>query len=195
MAAVETLTHPVVGVRAWFLYPRRNEWIMENSYPRQDEEPGLHSVTCHTSWRIGINRAKCTPPVDLPDQPQPCNDPPNILCNCGLYAYHSMEFCMKNYNDYFLGCFGIVRGWGKLQCHPDGWRSQYAEVLALVSDQPILSAGAVRFWRPPAIKYLAKMFGVPVVPYGAFPAMLTEFGRQVPVDIRPLPHDFYDFEI
>lgn len=192
-AAEVDLPHPIIGIRAWFLYPRRDDWILESAYPRQDEEPGLYSLTCTTSWHPGINRARCAPPFDIPTlHTVPCSKSPNILCDCGLHAYHSLEFCMHNYNDYFLGCFGIVRGWGRTLCHPDGWRAEHAEVLALIGDQPTASRGSVQFWRPPAIKYLARTFKVPIVPYGAFPAMLTEFGRPVPVKMRPLPINFYD---
>lgn len=195
MAAVETLEHPIIGVRAWFLYPRRDEWILENAYPTSEDEPGLYSVTCHTQWHPGVNIARCKPPLDIPSlHAVPCNNPPNILCNCGLYCYHGLEECMHNYNDYFLGCFGIVRGWGIVQCHPDGWRSEFAEVLALIGAQPQASRGSVQFWRPAALKYVANLFEVPIVPYGAFPAMLSEFGKQVPESIRPKPSDRYDFE-
>lgn len=195
MAATETLTHPVVGVRAFFLYPRRGDWLLENTYPAQGEDPGLYSMTCHTRWYPGVNTARCCPPMDIPRlRLTTCNDPPSLVCNCGLYAYHSLEIAAHNYNNYFLGCFAVVRGWGKTICHPDGWRAQFAEVLALIGDQPSISRGAVQFWRPPAIKYLAKTFEIPIVPYGAFPAMLTEFGQPVPVALRPKPDDYLDIE-
>lgn len=185
------LTHPVLGVRAWYLYPRKNSPLFENTYPTAEDIPGLYSTTCATQWWPGINKAECAPPFLIPHTAftPPCPHPPSPLCNCGLYAYHDLLMCVGHWSSYFIGGFGIIRGWGRMQLHPNGWRAQYAEVLALISGQPTPEHAAVKFWRPQTIGYLAKEFQVPVVPFDAFPAMMTEFGRSVPREMWPRSND------
>lgn len=171
-----TLEHPVIGIRGWYARPCNSNF---GSY-RQGDELGLWATSVELEWKPGVNEAVCFPPTysfSKIGQPRcPVSPGDNERCKCGLHAYHDVDHFDRRWPR-FMGVAGIVRGWGAMHVHPNGWRAQYAEVLALIS-------GASKF-RQEELPVLAEHLGVPVVPMQGLSHLYEEFGKPVPQELRP----------
>lgn len=111
---------------------------------------------------------------------------PDHSCQCGLYAYHGLDNLRsdqmhpdRKHSEPWL--LGLVRGWGTTMLHPDGWRAEYAEVLALFDDWGP--------YKPERIRTLAEIYGVPTLSKKGLPTIMYEFGTPVPRDLRPVRND------
>lgn len=103
-------------------------------------------------WEAGPNQAECGEAND--------HLSPDPGCHCGMYAYHSPAKAA----DFQGPVVAAVIGWGRVCVHSDRWRSQYAQVIAVLQREQ-LSEQAGRF------------FGVPVLPFSQFWAYSQEFGE------------------
>lgn len=59
---------------------------------------------------------------------------PDEGCHCGFYAYTDPDELASTYSGYDVGA--VVIGYGDLVVHPDGWRSEMVELLALIWREP-----------------------------------------------------------
>lgn len=107
------LENPLIGVRGFHM----------------GADGVLDSITRRGSWTPGKNTAVCT------EYAYASHETPGHRCHCGFNAYHSLKD-LRN-SDYPYAVAAIVRGWGRGRLHPDGWRSEHAEILALIDDSAV----------------------------------------------------------
>lgn len=86
-------------------------------------------------WAPGPNVASCR--YGLPHLS------PAEGCECGFYAYHESNRFRTNGS--YGEVIGLVRGWGTLSVARDGWRAQYAQVVAIAQDSPHADQIAVHY--------------------------------------------------
>ena len=77
-------------------------------------------------WKPGPQEAKCLHRTCRnSNNHQVPNPNPPLSRGCGFHGLHEYR------NVYPLG---VILGWGRIQIHPDGWRSQFAEIVALINN-------------------------------------------------------------
>lgn len=126
-------------------------------------------------WSIGFGASLWTTVSEAH-----CNDhyhpAPNPICECGLYALHSIEMAISEQRLYQIlsaagrsfedsVAVGAVCGAGRVEIHATGWRAERAQVLGLLgSDQDRLAAeryGVPIFSSPDALAAYAESFADP----------------------------------
>ena len=149
------ITEPVIGVRRWTV----------------TNEGNLVSPIIEGCWEPGVNTAKCIKSrVWQPwrhDGPSPVDG-----CTCGIYAHHEDMLRADS-----SGVWGVVRGWGNVRVHPDGWRAEKAELLGIFATNQ----------KQELLEKISERYDVPILPVNYHkPEMLEmEFGPFVPKSIRP----------
>ncbi len=155
---IPDLIDHVVGFRQWAL-GRVVDMRMEE---------GLWSISQPIRWSRRM-RARCL-------KQRGGHFAPDWGCECGLYAKHNMGYPTGLQS----GCgYGAVKAWGKLQVHHDGFRAEYAEVIALAyGDRWSVSSFAL-------VSRVADALGIPLVPLVRLGDLALEHGAPVPRDLRP----------
>lgn len=92
-------------------------------------------------WKPGPNRASCL--FSRHRSPRPD-------CDCGFYALYSLDAVAALDSRFVVAA---VVGWGDAELHADGWRCEWAQVVALL---------APRLRGRRRIRQLAHAYGVPV---------------------------------
>jgi len=104
---------PVVGYRIWRMH-RARLW------------PARYSA--RRPWPLGDAQGVCEAWESSTDSRCHQAPGPSGTCPCGLYAYHEMESVMKQ----DLGdVWGAVVGWGAVEVHADGFRSEWQRPIVL----------------------------------------------------------------
>lgn len=178
-----SITEPVIGLRHWNVTP----------------EGELHSPIIEGVWQPGVNVAKCIKGRVW----QPWNhDGPSPVggCSCGIYAHHEQVGISHS-----SGIIGVVRGWGSVRVHPDGWRAEKARIVALVDEQKLPyfecdpfsstsvsteSQSVIIFktleGRPRLLMQAASLrYDVPIITARQAANSLDEFGTSVPDNLKP----------
>lgn len=150
----------------------------------------LSSAVISTVWEPGVNEAHCAPEggavlyqhfmMELP--PESSHDAPQKGCHCGFYALHKPTFWYDEHDSYLSAkgdqaVSGLVAGWGRVEVHHEGFRAQYARVVAIAA--PKDKRGAL------LARAVADEYGVPCVPRAELERVASEFGNPVPEDMRP----------
>lgn len=104
-------TGPVVGWRIWGVGP----------------EGRLRSMNIPYSWPAGPGRAQCLYSVATHREP-----PPVLACGCGFYAMSSPDDAIRLRPEFPMTVAGVVLGWGRVIVHETGWRSEWAQIAALL---------------------------------------------------------------
>ena len=104
---MNTFPTPIFGYRKWFI--------------PEGEIDYLRACVFDTPWNKGINIAECH--HDLP-----CSESPGKECHCGFNAWNNWE---DNEESHYDGITGFVAGAGRVEVHPQGFRSSEAQILAL----------------------------------------------------------------
>lgn len=136
MNATPDLTRKVLGYRIFGL-----------------NEGELCSVGTENRWMPGVNKARCDAraiqasqrlymwpsgfgqtPYEPPPQPD-LHTAPKCECACGIYAYHASPEGWRT-GELKMGTTvgAVILGWGKMEVHRDGFRSEFAEIAALIYD-------------------------------------------------------------
>jgi hypothetical protein len=143
----------VIGYRAWRL-----------------EGPALCpavSLLGPPPWSRGVNRARCIGFVRTHDG----HDAPVHGCSCGLHAFHdplaALSYARNEVGPWCPIAFGAVVAWGRMEVAINGFRAEYAQIVAVDSQAP------------------AEYYGVPAVPFEELESVAREHGDPVPVELRP----------
>ncbi len=104
------LTEAVLGFRAWML--------------RIDG--GLGAVVAGSIWQPGPNEAVCSP--DVTPSRRPRHSSPHSGCNCGFNAYFALGPRLRGGEHSVVGA---IAAWGEIDVYADGFRAQFAQVIAL----------------------------------------------------------------
>lgn len=161
-----------------------------------DEDGQLGSVATRNWWMPGPNRARCDQaelggmgfsPFAPRYEPAPDHDAPNDDCVCGLYAWHALPASWLNgtlKESAGSAIAAVVTAWGRLEVHRDGFRAEWAEIVALIHDPydgPVHRARAQKA----ADLYGVKLLDVRDV---AGDPELAELGDRVPEQLMPDSH-------
>lgn len=74
--------------------------------------------------------------TDVPEtqiEPGPTHDAPDESCRCGFYAYTELDHIELDYNPHERMVIGVVKGTGRTLLGSQGFRSEKAEIVALVN--------------------------------------------------------------
>ncbi len=163
------MTEPALGFRRWAV-----------TYDGRTHEAFLRGRVAPAIWAIdGWTDAQCVPAA-APEGAEP-HDAPDRDCECGLYAYHSLEPALARIHNepQLLGMYwdnsedreviGAVIGAGRVVVHGIGWRAQHARPV-------VLAAPEARF---SAVADIAGRMGIPTVSLGQLARFATEFGGRL----------------
>lgn len=90
----------------------------------ESEKPELFPMVTFSdkAWAPKTNKAYCY---------NKNHRSPEKLCDCGLYAYHKFLPVRQFACNEERVVYGAVKGFGKMEVYYSGWRSEYAEIVAL----------------------------------------------------------------
>ena len=131
-------------------------------------------------WHAGANRARCSV-SNGPYSSRERHEAPGPKCGCGLYAMHDGERMVAGGLTSTYGkarVLGAVTAWGRLEVHADGFRAEYAQVVALAYD-PAQGIAVEHHTRR-----TAEAFDVPCVPLDEFLEVASGFGEAIPAGMR-----------
>jgi hypothetical protein len=169
----QPITHPVIGFRSWI--------------PTREKDGALQSRFGHLYvWTKGANQAKCyryehaigNKQIRSPQNNRVVDGVPSSECSCGLYCHHDYQKSLDYIPGSDIVIFGIVKGWGRVEVHYDGFRCQYAEILAIVPGPNMEYA-----------KKAADFYDVPLITGGDIELIASEFGKKCPTTSRPTWED------
>lgn len=145
------------------------------------------------SWAIGVNKAICLKRQDKElffgdDDGPRCEHAPGEDCHCGIYGLHSpndpwygpdgrssRNFLTQRADEPYVS--GIISAWGEVEVHHEGFRAEYARIVALATPDTKLNAAIARA--------AADVYGVPAVPIKELPRIAAEFGGVIAEELRP----------
>ena len=153
---VERREMPVIGYRAW--------QYVEKFKIGVGRKPKLSSTGVSYTWRPGVNAAKCGDGSK--------HSAPDQRCTCGLYVIASLKELEKHATMGKNVIVGAVVGWGRVVQHgTEGWRAQYAKIVALLdckysekqlaNTQTIAAAYGLEIKTRPQIQALIREYGDP----------------------------------
>jgi hypothetical protein len=146
---------PILGFRCW-----------------QGRDDGrLYSIKAPAKWKPGANHARCIPSVMPECERHPAPEP---SCVCGLYAYHDLNHRREWFYDRPNLVMGTIAAWGEIQIVGEGFRAEYAEILALAS--PRAST------RPQRLA--ARRYGVHLVPFADLARFSLQFAQSLERPVR-----------
>ena len=145
-----------LGYRGW--YANR---LADRTIPKS-----LKALVVDTNWNPGLNKSYC-----FLSESERLNigvdkhESPGAECRCGMNAYNLFdEALVRTELDYalrgrpaFNPIVGSITGFGNLQLHENGWRSEYSEIIALyafINTEP--------GWRLDVFKEVADRYEVPL---------------------------------
>jgi hypothetical protein len=189
--------NPAIGYRLWRVDPA-DAWtgnqleslVSQTLWPFRERL----EAACETRLAPAKFRPRRAHPVDV-------HSAPEAECTCGVYAYHDVDAMLRHVEEMrqFIDhrqrilVAGAVLCWGRLVIHPEGFRAQFARVVAISLPEPEPSTA----WTHQHLREVARAYAIPpldlkhLVPYArefgsAFkpdPSELRQrsrFGRMIP---------------
>lgn len=160
------LTQAVLGFRLWSV----------------NADGKLGALVAGGFWTPGVNEAVCDPTV-APKRRR--HTAPQQGCNCGFNAYFSLRQEIRRHHRAYA--LGAIAAWGSMDVYADGFRAQYAQVIALA--RPAQSLGEdsrVKLHRE-RLERAGVRYGVPVVALGKLRE--TALAHASPVSKAVLPQN------
>jgi hypothetical protein len=172
----ERVNGEVIGFRRW--------WI--------GRDLNLLPLSAASRWEPGVQVARCSPMFIsgyLATRPQD-HAAPAINCDCGIYAHHAREALMDGpWPSYTVGdswyVEGVIQAWGRLAVHAEGFRAEFARVVALALPEKYET---LRFLVPA----VARRYGAVACESAELERIAREFGDPVAADLRPRPEPLID---
>jgi hypothetical protein len=157
VSAAPDFASAVAGYRAWQLGP--GGFLFPLALPGAPP------------WEPGVNRARC-----FAGRRHDAHEAPGANCRCGLHALHNPGDGRLKLGHPAIGAIGA---WGEIEVYAEGFRAEYASVIALVHQQS-------RSTCPPArIREAARRYGVRLVSLATLEAEASEFALPLPDDVLP----------
>lgn len=154
----------VIGYRKW----RLADWV-------------LSPINHGNPWRPGVNKAVCQPDRThfylnyMGDAPDISHKAPGRDCNCGMNAFFEPKDIREGGD-----VLGAVVGWGDLQVHPDGFRAEYAQIVALIN------MGSANDPKEPDLTAVTTLYRVPLLDSMEELQMeASKHGSPLPESLRP----------
>lgn len=190
------LDGPLIGIRLWT--------VIRPNLGLGKPQPRMKGTNATYAWEPGPQEAVCNhyaPPVFLPRMyntklsgPQSRTrdvqyrhfhgeEVPVNKCVCGFHAFYNYTNLCEFFSGSLSGIknasvIGLVRGWGKIHLHPNGWRSRWGEPVALFH-------GFYQGANDDILPKLAEIYKVPLLSHNAYPYIMGEFGSIVPDEMKP----------
>jgi hypothetical protein len=156
-------TGAVLGVRGWKLHASQRG-------------PVLRAITSQVQWPRGVTVARCRL------EPSVCERPAGRRCVCGLYAFKSTDEAGELARD-GLPVIGLLRAWGRVAVHREGWRAEFAQPLWL----------AVARCPPTQVRALADRYECDVISVATTAkALAATAARARPVPDTPEPEPEFE---
>lgn len=130
----ETQTRPILGFRINRVQLVRSWWGKPSVVLRSMGPSGY-------SWEAGRNEAVCL--LSGRTMPgQPLHRAPATNCSCGLYAVHDVDR-LSGFTNLDPDSFVLagVAGTGMVRVHTEGWRAQFARIVAFSVELPEIHVG------------------------------------------------------
>lgn len=154
-------------------------------------------------WHPGRNIAYCDPGGLEAGESEQGHTAPAPGCFCGLYGWHSLQTLLRIVRAAPVGRFDFrrhwrvphrldwlivvaVTAWGTIRVHEQGWRAQYAQIVALSDELPLFDIGnwpmpghALRYGRviePGLARTIAKRYRAPMVPLNRLTGVASRAG-------------------
>jgi hypothetical protein len=130
----ETQTRPILGFRINRVQLVRRWWGKPSVVLRSMGPSGY-------SWQAGRNEAVCLRSgLTMPGQPR--HRAPATNCSCGLYAVHDVDR-LSGFTNLDPDSFVLagVAGTGIVRVHTEGWRAQFARIVAFSAELPEIPVG------------------------------------------------------
>lgn len=134
----EVFPSAILGYRYWQILSGW-EYLEINS----EHQPLTSLTIAGGNWSPGINEAVCNKYAQMnlverdfysdgfhAFEPR-MHSSPGVDCHCGFNAFHSFEKLDESDYRNISEVIGTVAGAGRVQLHRDGWRSEYAQIIAL----------------------------------------------------------------
>jgi hypothetical protein len=175
----------VIGYRRWML----TDWTLVPNSIGDPWRPGINHARCrtHDPGYAGALWAQRHASIYIESNPEP-HTTPDPDCECGLYALHDLDLIRGHEPETIVFIIGAVAAWGRLEVHWDGFRAEYAQIVALVPPHGGSTAGG---W--PGLEVLQRVYQVPFVTADRLQAEAERHGRSLPADARPpRPDERYD---
>lgn len=188
-AAPETapdLIGAVAGFRSWTL--RAPE-----AAAKEPVAGSLHPgwTNSDNPWPPGDFKARCEAhAVSLYDKPP--HTAPDADCACGIYAVHELSSVPSSPRpppwdarnvEVCLPVTGVIRAWGDIEVHWEGFRAEFAEVFAFAPREADVPRGVD--WVLPILRLTAEKYGAELVPFDQLPDAARRAGGIVPKELRP----------
>lgn len=109
---------------------------------------------------------------------QELHEPPDEHCECGLYFRHLPDGLHERMAG---GVWGVCLCWGKMCVHSEGFRSEYAQPLALANEENRFGKDV----ETDLVKTIAKINKLDLVAADEIHNYALEFGRAIPPELYP----------
>lgn len=189
----KTLRGEVIGFRGWHVRLGRRLTPPRGLLPEIPRpEAALEERTVAELWSLGYGETRwCRGRNDAVCRASTADhDAPHEACGCGLYGWHDPKAAMYTAlhsggappNDLPTVVAGVVKAWGRLEVHQNGFRAQHAEIvmLAIPEAMRLLNRECAE-----ATVRLADEWGIRLVTLEDFEAPAREFGDPVAAEDRP----------
>lgn len=140
----------------------------------------LGAVVAGSFWTPGVNEAVCDPAV-APSRRRHVAPQPG--CNCGFNAYFALRKEIRRHHGSLA--LGAIAAWGAMDVYADGFRAQYAQVIALARPADPDDEGSPVKFHLQRLERAGARYGVPVVPVGKLRE--TALAHASPVSKTVLP--------
>jgi hypothetical protein len=155
---VREVNHPILSYRAFSLRYTRRAWdVMGRVIPI---DPVLGPINLgFGDWHPGVNEAH---------HANATSNHPNEACpiaggHCGFWSLDNLGTAAHRQvwpnNNEWIPAVAVIQGWGKFQRHTDGYRFQYASVVAMAPGDPTPGITGVAYdFGVNAVREMARQF-------------------------------------
>jgi len=154
---IREVAHPLFSYRAFSLRFTRRVWdVMGRVIPL---DPVLSPLNANFGdWHPGANEAR---------HGNQTSDHPGEACpiaggHCGFWSLDSLAGAASKQGwpveDNWIPVVAVIQGWGKFQRHSDGYRFQFASVVAMAPGDPPAVTGVAFDFGVAAVRAMARQY-------------------------------------
>lgn len=111
------------------------------------------------------------------------HESPDVDCQCGLYAYHTVEDARDNYANNSRNILGAAVYWGAVHIRTAGFRAQYGRIVALSDCREDRRRDGER-WEG-LLDAICERYKIPLVPLDLLEEYAGTFGAPMGQEFDP----------
>lgn len=140
--------------------------------------PRLTPLTKSSPWHRGVNKAACNQAMGS-GWALGKHEAPHQECACGFWAFPDPLSFIRNANSYLISVLGIVKLWGRVVVGSEGYRSEFAQILAILPNELTTTMDPIEDWAK-TFHQLSRKYRVPAysTPFAWTEGTRTLFMRQ-----------------